>query len=42
MSFDYKHLTGTSFVDRLCCLCFVYVVLSHLFVGALWSPAEEG
>ena len=22
----------------LCCLCFVFVMLLHLFVSALWSP----
>ena len=25
---------GTSFVDHLCYLCFVFVMLSHLFIAA--------
>ena len=33
-----------SLVDCLCCFCFlfVFVVLSCLFLAALWSPAEKG
>ena len=30
------------FVDRLCCLLLVFVVLSRLFVAALWSAAGRG
>ena len=33
---------GTSFVDHLCFLCLVYLMLSHLFIAALWSPAGKG
>ena len=31
-----------SFVDRLCCLCLVFVMLSRLIVAALWSTAGWG
>ena len=34
--------TSTSFVDHLCYLCLVFVMLSRLFVAALWSPAGKG
>ena len=30
--------SGTSFVDHLCYLCLMFVMLSHLFITALWSP----
>ena len=30
------------FVDHLCNLCLVFVMLSHLFIAALWSPAWKG
>ena len=33
---------GTSFVDHLCYLCLVFVMLSRLFIAALWSPAGKG
>ena len=29
-------------MDHLCYLCLVFVMLSRLFVAALWSPAGEG
>ena len=29
---------STSFVDHLCYLCLVFVMLSRLFIAALWSP----
>ena len=29
-------------MDHLCYLCFVFVMLSRLFIAALWSPAGEG
>ena len=29
-------------MDHLCYLCLVFVMLSHLFIAALWSPAEKG
>ena len=29
---------GTSFVDHLCSLCLVFVMLSRLFIAVLWSP----
>ena len=33
---------GTSFVDHLCHLCLVFVMLSRLFSSALWSPVGKG
>ena len=27
---------------HLCCLCLVFVMLSRLFIAALWSPAGKG
>ena len=30
------------FVDHLCYFCNVFVMLSRLFIAALWSPAENG
>ena len=29
-------------MDHLCCSCLVFVMLSRLFIAALWSPAEKG
>ena len=29
-------------MDHLCYLCLVFVVLSCLFIAALWSPAGKG
>ena len=29
-------------MDHLCYLCLVFVMLSHLFIAALWSPAGKG
>ena len=29
-------------MDHLCYLCLVFVMLSRLFIAALWSPAGEG
>ena len=29
-------------MDHLCCLCLVFVMLSCLFIAALWSPAGKG
>ena len=29
-------------MDHLCCLCLVIVMLSRLFIAALWSPAWKG
>ena len=29
-------------MDHLCYLCIVFVMLSRLFIAALWSPAEKG
>ena len=34
-----NNLGGTSFVDHLCDLRIVFVILSRLFIAALWSPA---
>ena len=28
-------------MDHLCYLCLVFVMLSSLFIAALWSPAEK-
>ena len=28
-------------MDHLCYLCFMFVMLSHLFITALWSPAGK-
>ena len=37
-------LSGASFVDPFCDLCFVFVfvIQSCLFFAALWSPAGKG
>ena len=32
---------GTSFVDHLCYLCLVFVMLSRQFIAALWPPAGK-
>ena len=32
----------TSFVDHLCFLCLVFLMLSGLFIAALWSPTGKG
>ena len=29
-------------MDHFCYLCLVFVMLSHLFYAALWSPAGKG
>ena len=29
-------------MDHLCYLCLVFVMLSRLFIAALWSPARKG
>ena len=29
-------------MDHLCYLCLVFVMLSFLFIAALWSPAGNG
>ena len=29
-------------MDDLCYLCLVFVMLSRLFIAALWSPAGKG
>ena len=29
-------------MDRLCYLCFMFVMLLCLFIAALWSPAGKG
>ena len=34
--------SGTSSLDHLCYLCLVFVMLSRLFIAALWSPAGKG
>ena len=30
------------FVDHLCYLCLVFVMLSRLYIAALWSPEGKG
>ena len=35
-------MSGLSFVDHLFYLCLVVVMLSRLFIAALWSPAGKG
>ena len=32
----------TSFVDHLCSLCLLSVMLLRLFIAALWSPEGKG
>ena len=29
-------------MDQLCFLCLVFLMLSRLFIAALWSPAGKG
>ena len=29
-------------MDHFCYLCFVFIMLSCLFIAALWSPAGKG
>ena len=29
-------------MDHLCYLCFVFVMLSRLFIAVLWSPEGKG
>ena len=29
-------------MDHFCYVCLVFVMLSPLFIAALWSPAEKG
>ena len=31
----------TSYVDHLCDLCLVFVMLSRMFIAALWLPAGK-
>ena len=33
---------STYFVDHLCYLCLVFVMLSRLFIAALWSTEGKG
>ena len=41
--FNFLTFKGTSFVDRLCCFCLFFVLLSGTSViGAVWSPAGKG
>ena len=37
-----KYLNDPSFVDHLCYLCLVFVMLSRLFIDALWSLVGKG
>ena len=34
--------TDRSKADHLCFLCLVFLMLSCLFIAALWSPAGQG
>ena len=37
-----KYFTDrTSFVDHLCYVCLVFIILSRLFIAAWWSPAGK-
>ena len=37
------HFSGfTRRLDHWCFLCLVFLMLSRLFIAAVWSPAEEG
>ena len=39
----YQPFQGSScFVDHFCYLCYMYVMLSCLFIAALWSLAGKG
>ena len=37
--FYWPFIGSTSFVNHLCYLCILFVMLSRLFIAALWSPA---
>ena len=39
---EYKGSDQNYFVDHFCYFCFVFVMLSCLFIAALWSPAGKG
>ena len=38
---DWLFQGGTAFVDHLCYLCLVFVMLWRLFIAALWSPVRK-
>ena len=40
--FNWPFQGGTSLVDHLCYFCIVFVMLPHLLIAALWSPAGKG
>ena len=40
--FNWPFQGDTSFVDHLCYLCLVFVMLSRLFIAAWWSPNGKG
>ena len=40
--FTERSKSGTSFVDHLSYFCLVLVILSRLFIAALWSHAGKG
>ena len=42
LNFEEKHAHSASFVDHFCYLCFVFVIISCLFIAALWSPTGKG
>ena len=37
----FTRIDSTSFVDHFCYLCLVILMLSRLFIDALWSPAGK-
>ena len=38
--FDCPFQGGTPFLDHVCYLCLVFLMLSRLFIAALWSPRK--
>ena len=42
VKYFYKSFQGNTFVDHLCYLCLVFVMLPRLLIAALWSPAGTG
>ena len=41
-TFESKERDVCIVVGHFCYLCFVFVMLSYLFIAALWSPAGKG
>ena len=40
--FTYRSKAALLLVDHLCYLCLVFVMVSRVFIAALWSPAGKG